>query len=245
MKRLLFLGVLLILLSSTAAFAWTEYYDGSALPTFVDPWWEDNNGGSVSVGSGIITCSSGSGWYEAGISCGGENSLPGIPTMVVGSRFKVNSMGGSGLSLILTSVGADQPSAPLGIGVIANGHLALTNFAGVPGEGTNQPITLVDLGAVDSAWHTAYLLSGASGVWQACVDGELYSGVMDTNDWSEAVGYASFAADSYWANTRAISTSFDWFAYGDETNMVIPEPGSLVALGCGLIGLLGAIRRRR
>ena len=58
---------------------------------------------------------------------------------------------------------------------------------------------------------------------------------MGAKDWAETVGYAEFASGAYWMNTRSATVSFDWLAYGDETNMV-PEPRSLAALGIGLLG---------
>ena len=236
------LAMALTMFGATTAFAWTEYYDGSVLPTFVDPWWEDNNGGGSSVGGGMITMSAPTdGWYDIGI----WTDSPALATMVVGARLKVNSMGGSGLSLLLASTGAAQPSTPLGLGILGNGNFALVDYSGGPEAGQNNPIVLQDLGAADNGWHTAYLLSAPDGDWQANIDGTLYSGTMGGNDWGEAVGYAEFAANTYWMNTRAVNVSFDWLGYGDGGSMVVPEPSSLLALGAMGLGALGFIKRRR
>ncbi len=232
MRGLLILTTLLTALCSTATCAWTEYYDGTALPTFDDvPWWLDNNGGEVSVAGGMMTCSApANSWCDVGMWCGDGTGTPAIPTLVAGARLRVDSMDQTGMSLLVAATGATWPSTPLGFGILESGNFALVDYSGGPAAGQNNPIVLEELGPADNQWHTIYLLSAADGVWKAIVDGAFYSGVMGTNDWGEAVGYAEFSASTYWMNTRAVTISFDWFGYGGADSLPITGP-TTVQLG--------------
>lgn len=62
-----------------------------------------------------------------------------------------------------------------------------------------------------------------------------------------AAGYGQTTAQSVWVLASVGDSYGSWAAPGGDIGSpgVIPEPGSLVAVAAGLVGLIGSIRRKR
>lgn len=74
----------------------------------------------------------------------------------------------------------------------------------------------------------------------------LYSGAIYPNTW--AAGLRDFSRIAIGSNLSSAGTPWSKSQYDNvifDSPDLIPEPGSFLALGAGLIGLAGAVRRRR
>jgi hypothetical protein len=94
----------------------------------------------------------------------------------------------------------------------------------------SEPVTLV-LSTSPNGTHT-YTLSGPTGMGPAVLAGMTASGFKTTG----VTMQLSVTTIGFFNGAVGLSSG--------DTNIVVPEPGSLGLLGTGLIGLAGVVRRK-
>ncbi len=84
-------------------------------------------------------------------------------------------------------------------------------------------------------WHTARIKQGGDGKLQMWIDGNQFVNITLT------AGIAPVTSIRIGSNLSNAGTGM----YFDNITFVTPEPGSMVALGAGLLSMVGLIRRKK
>lgn len=243
MKRAILIAVILamVLAAGGAHAAWDLYLDGSALPVIDDnPWSEWNDSGNV------VTTGTESGTtymrFVAGADTDNEyySSAVQINPVVAAGRFRLASYSTTGQKDLLCVIPEVDGHNPASASItLDDNRFKLWNFAGGG--------AVADIAAADSNWHTAYILVDNTNV-KVLWDGvEVYNGLSPTVTSSGAglEGADLEFGSGSWQMSAAATVDFDWVGFGDATNMPVPEPSSLLALGTMGLGAFGLMRRRR
>lgn len=237
MKTPLFLAVLVVaVLCPVAAFGWTLFYDGNALPPpGWSPYGSSPSGESLTIDGGNTVLdmwgTDPGGYLEHYVGAGSS-----FPTLYFASRFRVVDMAASGkATMVIEGSSGSKTCAAIGLGVDPDGYFSVLRIA----DGG----VIKQIAPVDNGYHTAYMMSAPNGAWGLNWDGNLHWGVTAKEWWDM---WVEWGAGTYYVHGRSIETYFDWVAYGDTCPVpTTPEPCSLIALAAGLAGLLGMARRRR
>jgi len=237
MKSLLFLTVALIVFSSVAACAWTEYYDGTPCPrSWIPGGGQQRRSSSVAAVPSTVRPALGTTKLESG------PTAPASPRWWSGrgsgsTRWRQRPVADPDVGRRLAAI--DVPR--IGIMVTAVWPGGLSPVAQAPAPTT--PYYSRALGRSTHAWHTAYLLMRAGRAWQASIDGTVYPARWRRTTWRSR-GLCLVRRGQLLANTRAIDTS----STGSRTATRQHGCSGTGKPACSwgwLVGLFGAIRRRR
>ena len=158
------------------------------------------------------------------------------PFVAVGTGAKAESVGSAGF--ILTVSGGDTSLATWTLTNTDPSLIIFNKITAVTIDLTLSGRSLFDSGSTPS---TPFSGPGIPGV--IYIGGNGISGATEFVLWANP----SNLGDMYTATTVTFSTFLgpgDSSSWSDDTDVIVPEPGTLVLMGTGILGLAGTIRRK-
>jgi len=162
-----------------------------------------------------------------------HNSAVFVP---VGTGAMAEAVGSAGFTLTVSA--GDTSLATWTLTNTDPSLIFLNKITAVSIDLTLSGRSLFDSGSTPS---TPYSGPGIPGV--IYIAGNGISGATEFVLWSDP----SNLGDMYAATTITFSTSLgpgDSSSWSDDTDVVVPEPGTIVLMGAGILGLAGTLRRK-